>query len=186
MNYENEVSKAVNVLIEMLRDRGENTHGLEMFQRKDIKDFFSIVSGDIKVIFNIGPKVKGYFDDDEKSRKSQIAIPRYYIIVVFEKLNVRDIDNLNNAGKEYQLFNLYDLQFNIAQHILVPKHELINSDEEIEKLVILHKIKTKTQFPHLLRNDPMAKYVYAKPGNLVKVTRSSQTSCSHIVYRCVV
>ncbi len=63
---------------------------------------------------------------------------------------------------DYQVFQLRQLLFNISRHMLVPKHELINEDNG----------QSRTQLPIILKTDPMAKYLYAKVGNLVRVTQS--------------
>ncbi len=42
------------------------------------------------------------------------------------------------------------------------------------------------QFPFVLDTDPIAKEIGAKPGDLVKVTRNSETAGSSTYYRYVV
>jgi DNA-directed RNA polymerase subunit H (RpoH/RPB5) len=79
-----------------------------------------------------------------------------------------------------------ELQFNKSTHCLVPKHELITDPDEIGQIIVDYQLRGVTQLPLILKTDPMAKYLYAKPGNVVKVTRVSPTCGTNVVYRAVV
>lgn len=110
------------------------------------------------------------------------------IMVSREKLSSTNIKSIADIGKHIQVYDLKELQFNISKHALIPKHELIGGDQEelIQELIQRHNLKTRLQFPLILKTDPMAKYLNAKPGNLVKITRFSPTSGEHVVYRCCI
>lgn len=43
-----------------------------------------------------------------------------------------------------------------------------------------------SQFPFILNTDPIAKEIGAKPGDLVRITRTSETAGSSLYYRYVV
>jgi DNA-directed RNA polymerase I, II, and III subunit RPABC1 len=56
-----------------------------------------------------------------------------------------------------------------------------------EKEMVLKKYRAKEhQLPKILRSDPMAKYLGARRGNLVKIIRDSVTAGEYIVYRLVI
>jgi DNA-directed RNA polymerase subunit H len=75
-------------------------------------------------------------------------------------------------------------QFKVSTHFLVPKHELLSKEEAIE---ITKKYNASlSQFPYILSSDPMAKEIGAKPGDLIKITRRSETAGSTVYYRYVV
>ena len=74
--------------------------------------------------------------------------------------------------------------FNIFEHVLVPKHELL-SEEEAKDVLEQYHIK-KFQLPAIKASDPAAKAIGAKPGRIVKIYRESPTAGLHIVYRVVI
>ena len=45
---------------------------------------------------------------------------------------------------------------------------------------------TPAQFPYILATDPVAKEIGAHPGDLVRVSRKSETAGSSVYYRYVV
>jgi DNA-directed RNA polymerase subunit H len=74
--------------------------------------------------------------------------------------------------------------FNVLEHVLVPKHELLSEEEKQE---VLKRLGLKPEeLPLLLATDPAARAIGAKPGDIVRVTRESPTAGRAIVYRLVV
>jgi DNA-directed RNA polymerase subunit H len=74
--------------------------------------------------------------------------------------------------------------FDIFQHALVPKHEILSAKE---KDVLLAQYKVHPyQMPQIKANDPVVKAIGAKPGDVLKIIRKSQTAGEHIAYRYVV
>ncbi len=84
---------------------------------------------------------------------------------------------------DVQLFTESELSFNVTKHFLVPKHEILSKNEKIE-FVKKNKLKV-TNIPRIFDNDPVIKYYYGKPGDLVKITRDSETNGCSIYYRIV-
>ncbi|MDG7038786.1 MAG: DNA-directed RNA polymerase subunit H [Nitrososphaerota archaeon] len=72
----------------------------------------------------------------------------------------------------------------ISKHVLVPKHEVINSREAIKLLEEYH-IEVE-QLPRITTNDPMVKALNAKAGDIIKITRNSETAGVTLYYRYVV
>jgi DNA-directed RNA polymerase subunit H len=77
-----------------------------------------------------------------------------------------------------------ELPFKITDHLLVPKHELMPPDESAS--VLKRYNAAPHEFPFVLSTDPAAKSIGAKPGDFVKVTRSSETAGETVYYRYVV
>jgi DNA-directed RNA polymerase subunit H len=74
--------------------------------------------------------------------------------------------------------------FNIFDHELVPKHEIVKPEVR-EKL--LHEYRVQPyQFPHLLSSDPAVVAIGAKPGDIVRIIRDSPTAGKYVSYRYVV
>lgn len=75
-------------------------------------------------------------------------------------------------------------EFDITKHSSVPKHELLDEkdrDETLKKFGI-----TLRQLPRMLETDPMAKILNAKIGDVIRITRKSETAGESIYYRVVI
>lgn len=74
--------------------------------------------------------------------------------------------------------------FDITKHELVPKHIILSEEE---KKAVLEKYKIEeNQLPKILCTDPVALVIGAKPGQVVKIIRKSDTAKEAIAYRLVV
>jgi DNA-directed RNA polymerase subunit H len=72
----------------------------------------------------------------------------------------------------------------VPDHIYVPKHEIMTKKEAEE---ILEKFNCKpTEMPLIFSNDPAIIGLGVKPGDMIKITRKSQTAGESIYYRYVV
>jgi DNA-directed RNA polymerase subunit H len=72
----------------------------------------------------------------------------------------------------------------VTDHVLVPKHEILS--EEAKKEVLTKFNATEDQFPFLFIIDPVVREIGAKPGDMVKITRVSDTAGETTYYRFVV
>ena len=82
-----------------------------------------------------------------------------------------------------EILDLNDYIFNISKHNIVPHHEIVKDEEEIRDLCSQYNVNDKTLFPLITINDPMAKFVNAKQGDLIRITRKSINVGETIVYR---
>ena len=171
----------------MLMDRGVNIDNLDAISDAELRimskvnKIFSLqVNENLKIVYYTNNKfkildLKKYFEDDG------------HIILVFkEKINNLNIKNLREQTNVYiEIFMLKELQFNISRHMLVPKHEIVHDEEEINTLLDTYQLK-RNQLPILLKTDPMARYLDVKAGDIVKITRNSPSAGEAILYRyCV-
>lgn len=75
------------------------------------------------------------------------------------------------------------MEVDILKHGLVPKHEILSKKEAEE---VLEKFNiTKGQLPKILISDPVVKKIEAKVGNIIEITRHSNTSGESVIYRVV-
>ena len=75
-------------------------------------------------------------------------------------------------------------KFKVDKHILIPKHSKL-SDTQKEKLLERYNISTK-ELPRILKTDPAIISLNAKPGDVIKIVRKSQTASDAVFYRVVV
>ena len=77
------------------------------------------------------------------------------------------------------------LQFNILNHSLVPKHEIINQDE-IKTMMEKYNVISLDNLPEISRFDPVAKLILIKPNEICRITRPSKSAINSIYYRVCV
>lgn len=75
-------------------------------------------------------------------------------------------------------------KFNILEHELVPKHEILPREEAVELMRNLGI--GPEQLPWIRSSDPVAKVLGAKPGDIIRIIRKSPTAGESIAYRFVV
>lgn len=81
------------------------------------------------------------------------------------------------------VFREDELLFNVLNHILVPEHVLMTPDEK-QELLKRYKVK-ENLLMRISVDDPVAKYLGLRHGQVVKIIRSSQTAGRYISYRFV-
>jgi len=111
--------------------------------------------------------------DDELHSKRRLFSENNLLVKFVEK----------ELKKTIEFFDVTDLQFNVLLHDLVPKHEVIRDAETRKKIVEEHSLRTQMNLPLILRSDPVARAIGARPGDIVKITRFSQNSGEHVFFR---
>ncbi len=72
----------------------------------------------------------------------------------------------------------------VINHILVPKHSILN-EKEIKQLLEKYNISLK-QLPFILEGDVAIQDLDAEPGDVIKIVRKSPTDKISVFYRLVV
>ncbi|MCS7093882.1 MAG: DNA-directed RNA polymerase subunit H [Candidatus Aenigmarchaeota archaeon] len=74
-------------------------------------------------------------------------------------------------------------KIDVSKHELVPKHEIVTEEEKKE---IVEKYGSLKNLPRIYSTDPQVKILNAKPGDVIKITRKSETAGETIYYRIVI
>jgi DNA-directed RNA polymerase subunit H len=74
--------------------------------------------------------------------------------------------------------------FKVSTHFLIPKHELLTKEEASQ--VVARFNASPAQFPYIQSTDSIVKEIGAKPGDFVRITRTSETAGTSVYYRYVV
>jgi len=178
------IARSFKTVLEMLADRkidvsGISTDGISELTSNN--NLFEVKINDkIKIVYFLFNKFK--WVELKPFLKDNMEL---YIIITKEKISQNNVNYINQEKIPYQLFTIKELVINITKHVLVPKHELISS-AEVDEIVQKYHLKSKYQLYTILKTDPMARYLNLKNGDVAKVTRKSQSSGEHVVYRCCV
>ncbi|MEE1134253.1 DNA-directed RNA polymerase subunit H [uncultured Methanobrevibacter sp.] len=75
------------------------------------------------------------------------------------------------------------MKIDIQDHMLVPKHEIMTEEEISDEFSeVDYDIK---DLPKIKSTDPVVKTIGAEPGNVLRITRESQTAGVFVTYRIV-
>ena len=190
-------------ILDLLKEQGHDVSEYEGFGINEIHSMYKHKQMDMLVNNNVnGSKtyikyhypnhlrqqnIQNFIDDLfmydsilEKNGKDQL------VIIIKDEPNDPLIKILKNIWEQEDIFinvfNIERLQFNILNHVLVPKHKVLNEVEanEIRKQ---YNITNDDQFPDISRFSPPAQAIGLRPGQLCEITRNSKTSITSKFYR---
>lgn len=89
------------------------------------------------------------------------------------------------GGVDPAMRNKKDLFYKrLFKNSLVPKFKLL-SEKEVQAVLKKYHV-TKDKLPKILASDPVAKYLKAKPGDVIMFIRKSRVAGESVAYRVVV
>jgi DNA-directed RNA polymerase subunit H (RpoH/RPB5) len=110
-------------------------------------------------------------------------------IIIKDNVNETLINELKHIWERDGIFiiieNIKCLQFNILNHILVPKHNVMK-DNEVKDIMIKFNVNDKNQFPDISRFDPVSRAIGLRPGQVCHIIRPSKTAIETDYYRICV
>jgi DNA-directed RNA polymerase subunit H len=88
------------------------------------------------------------------------------------------------VAKKNKKDEVFEGEVKVTDHVLVPKHEILSEEEKKDTLAKFNA--TEEQFPFLFSSDPVVREIGAKPGDMVRISRVSDTAGETTYYRFVV
>ena len=171
MNFEKEIQASI-IIKQMLTARG---YTLE----EDSKEEFIIKGTSTK------HKIISFICKDDKLSiqgiKEFVSIMNKEncnrcIIVYRESVTSSAKKSLDIMEYNIELFGINELQFNITEHRIVPKHEKVTKEEKD----MLDK-EYKNRLPIILHTDPVSRYYFFQRGEYIRITRKDGA----VLYRIV-
>lgn len=190
MNHRAEIIKAFGTIRSMLVDREVpgSEQDLELLSSDDI-----IAAAGNLTVFHIDlPRSRYRILFDLAARFKLVEVRKslesdeldVVILVVFNKPTTAANKSINELKRDVQIFTLGELQYNVTEHVLVPRHVAIRSEAQIRELLRRYQLPDRYKLPLIPSNDPVARYLALKPGQVVCITRPSPSCGLYTSYRC--
>jgi len=91
----------------------------------------------------------------------------------------------DHSGIFIVMHNINRLQYNILDHVLVPKARILE-EKDVEEFKQTYNIINLSQIPEISRFDPQALAICLRPGQVCEFTRDSATAMNAKYYRVCV
>ena len=194
------VHKSRKVLLDILTTRGYNTEDYKGFSVSEIHALF--VNNQLDILLNdpAGKKVyiKYYLDKtirpanvhdfiDDLFNIEQVLSKNDDLIIIIKDEPNDPLQKLQCSIYEHDdifvtIINIDRLQFNILNHVLVPKHTILNA-EQTNELKQKYNIIDNRNIPGISRFDPVAQVMGIRPKEIFEIERSSKTAITSKYYR---
>ena len=199
-----DIASIINNIKEMLMERGDD---ISLFEEHELsvdkeeyendRNIIEFQTSKTTIIFALTKKLRKYVMDELKNYEGDIDnfITKYgnkkNVILIFNNDTVSQpvITQLNKYDKMFQkndgqlqYFHAKQIMFNPTKHEYVPKHIKL-SEKEATDFMNEYMIKSKLYMPVILHNDPIAKWLGLKQGDIVKIVRYNENSGVSFYYR---
>jgi len=200
-----DIDNVIKNLKEMLVARGddislfdEHEASVDRDEFENDKNIISFQTSRTTLIFALTKKLRKNSVDDLKDNDGSIEeyIKKHgnmkNIILIFNNdvISVPIMSQLNRydkmfqkIGGQLQFFYTKQLMYNPTKHEYVPEHIKL-SEEETVSIMKSNMIRSKLYMPIILHNDPIAKWLGLKQGDVVKIIRYNENSGVSFYYRC--
>ena len=107
-------------------------------------------------------------------------------IIIKDEINETLTNELKHIWETDGIFivieNIKRLQFNILEHEMQPKFDIVPESKVVE-IMQKYNITDKIQFPDISRFDPVSRAIGLRPGQLCHISRPSKTAIKADYYR---
>jgi DNA-directed RNA polymerase subunit H len=147
---------------------------------------------DVRYAYITRQKLDSFFDDisDEDADNTEVIVmmegpvtDAHHMIALKQYMKMRESGEKDRRKLRVSFFSIEMLVINPLKHVLVPKHEIVPQDYHKELMESLY-ITAKSKFPPIIfHTDPIMRCIGAVPGDIVKITRPSESAGEEIVYK---
>lgn len=106
-----------------------------------------------------------------------------HCIIVIDDLSPKVKQILKSNYKNTEYFLEKELMINLADHVMVPPHEIL-TDDEIKDFYESYQVK-KSNMSTMFETDPVARYYRMKTGDICRITRPTEQGVYSYGYRLV-
>jgi DNA-directed RNA polymerase subunit H (RpoH/RPB5) len=128
----------------------------------------------------------GFVDEDAGEDAVDPTTTEVFVITlepIVDAFHAAALSILATKKLRIYFFQAHTLVNNPFEHVLVPKHELVPSEEHAG-LLASHFIKSKMSLPIIkFHEDMIARLMCLQPGDIVKITRPSPQAGTYVAYR---
>ena len=151
------------------------------------KDFIDSVhvkcNNEIKVAVKFYNSKLNTFKNDKEIDNFIASYVGYHKILIVNDISLKAKKQLvGSIG--FEVFTQMEIIKDISEHHLVPKHILLNAEDN-KKVMSEYNIKKK-DMGRIYTTDPMARYLYAQKDDIIQIIRYSVNSGYSTNYRLVV
>jgi DNA-directed RNA polymerase subunit H len=137
-------------------------------------------------------KLETFFDDieDDDTENTEVVVmtispigDAHHVVSLKQYMKIKESGENERRKLRVSFFCIEMLVINPMKHILVPKHQIVPSEQHKELMDSMY-ITSKSKFPEIkFHVDPIARCIGAVPGDIVKITRPSASAGESIIYR---
>lgn len=137
-------------------------------------------------------KLDTFFDDieDDDAENTEVIVmmsgpvaDAHHVIALKQYMKMKENESKDRRKLRVSFFSIYMLVNNPLKHMMVPKHEIVDPAYHKELMESMY-ITSKSKFPEIkFHIDPIARCIGAVPGDIIKITRSSQSAGETVIYR---
>jgi DNA-directed RNA polymerase subunit H (RpoH/RPB5) len=208
------MDKTMDIVKLMLSQRGVNVENVQQIQGGDVDDFATFKIDTVIVFMIERARITESSVIDLYERVSTHGGTSGIIVVPISPSDTI-LNVISQYSNRLQIFHRAQLTFDITAHRKVPRHRLLTTEEvpkmlekynisldDIIKKLRQNNIELKStepplasigmQFkeympmPYIQVHDPVARWIGAKPGDIVEIIRKSETAGGTPYYRfCV-
>lgn len=194
------VHKSRQIILEHLNNQGYNTGDYDntsinevhiMLQNKQLDMLVeNSEKGKVYVKYHLAKSLRPQYIhdiiDDLFNLEQILKVEDSIVVIIKDEPNDTMINLLKHLyadrGIYIAIFNIARLQFNILDHIMVPNHKKLTSEEVID-VKRKFNITKSDQIPGISRFDPVALAIGLKPDNICKIIRPSKIGITEDYYR---
>lgn len=94
------------------------------------------------------------------------------IIVHAHQITPGAKSELSQEKYDIETFQAQELYENRTRHSLVPRHELVSTESEVQDIMKRYHIQSKNDFPIYYTSDVVVRYYHWIPGTVVRIHRT--------------